>query len=109
MAVVTIHAPRTQYALHVAIVSRPPNMVHHFVAAVFDNSCANFGSECFQCLIPGCTLPLAFAALACTLQRIENALRVIDLVNGSRSLRTIATAAARMIGIALKFLDTPGL
>ena len=97
VAVVPIHAPRAQHALHVAVVSWAPDVVHHLVAAVFDNGGANFGGEGVQRLVPGRALPLALAALARALQGIEDALRVVDLVDGGRAFGAVAPAAAGMV------------
>src|SRR5579863_8944801 len=80
MAVVTIHTPGSQHTLHVAIMPWPSNMVHHLVASPLDNCATNFCGEGIQHFVPGRALPLPLAALACALQRIQDALRVVDLV-----------------------------
>src|SRR5438270_14065684 len=98
MAVVPIDAPRAEDTFHVAIVPRPPDVIHHLVAPIFDNGDADFGGEGVQHLVPGGALPLAFAALPGTLQGIENASGVVDLVDGGRSLGAVTPATARMIG-----------
>src|SRR5258708_5242850 len=106
VAVVSIYAPGASHTLHITTVSRSPDMIHHLVATPLDDSCANFAGECFQYLVPRGTLPFSFTAFACAFQRVEDALRVIDLVDSSRSLGAVAPAAARVIGIALEFFDT---
>src|SRR5260370_41359004 len=80
-------------------------MIHHLVATPLDDSCANFAGECFQYLVPRGTLPFAFTAFACAFQRVEDALRVIDLVDSSGSLSAVAPAPAGGIGIAFEFFD----
>ncbi len=109
MAVVPIHAPRAQHALHVAIVSRSPDVVHHLVAAVLTNGGAYFGGESVQRLVPRRALPLALAALARALQGIQYALWIVDLVDGGRAFGAVAPATARMVRVALKLLDSPAL
>src|SRR6266566_2129731 len=106
VTVVPVYTPGTQHALHVAIVPRSPDVIHDLVTMVLDNGCADFGGEGVQHLIPGGALPLTLAALACAFQGIEDALRVIDLVDGSRSLGAVASATAWMIRVALEFFDT---
>src|SRR5579859_5360843 len=104
-----IHAPRAQHALHVAIVARSPDVVHHLVAAIFHNSGANRTGEGVQRLVPGRALPFALSALASALQGIENALRVVDLVDGRRAFGAVAPATAGVVGIAFELFDTPAL
>src|SRR5260370_36706544 len=84
-------------------------MIHLLVATPLDNSCANFAGECFQYLVPRGTLPFSFTAFACAFQRVEDALRVITLVDSSRSLGAVAPPAARVIGIAPEFFATARL
>src|SRR5713226_788183 len=105
MAIVTIHAPRPQHALHVTIVSRSANVVHDFIAAILNNGGPNFAGEGIQHLIPRSTLPLALSTLACTFEGIEDAFGVVDLVDGGGTLGTAAPAAPWVIGIALEFFD----
>ncbi len=109
MAVVSIHAPRTQHALHVTIVSGPPHVVHHLVASPFDDGSTNFGGKGIQHFIPANALPLALAALTRALQGIQNALWIVDLVDGGRAFGAVAPTTARMIGVALQLLDAARL
>src|SRR6266568_7022970 len=107
MTVVSIDTPGPQYTLHIAIVSRSPHMIHHFVTTTLNNGGANFSGKRIQHLIPCGTLPSAFAALALPFERIQNAFRVIDLVDGGWSFRAVTPATTRMIGITLKAFDAP--
>src|SRR6516162_6555855 len=103
MTVMPIYAPCAKHALHIAIVARASNMIHNLVATVFDDGSAYFGSESVQHLVPGGAIPFPLATFATTFQRVENAFRVIDLVDGSRAFGAVASPAARVIGVALEF------
>src|SRR5262249_55092481 len=65
----------------------------------------NASTQIIQDLVPGYALPLTFAAFASTPQWIKNALRIIHLVDGCRSLGTVAAPASRMRGVSFEFLD----
>src|SRR5262249_52493450 len=54
--------------------------------------------------IPGHALPLPFTALSGTPQRIKDALRIIDLIDGGWAFGAVASATAGMRRIALKLL-----
>src|SRR5437762_4433216 len=108
MTVMPIYAPGAKHTLHIAIVTRAPDMIHDLVTTVFDDSCADFGGECIQYLIPGSAFPFALSTFATTFQRVEDAFRIIDLVDGSRAFSAVASPAAGVIGIALEFFDTTG-
>src|SRR5947208_8823918 len=89
--------------------SRPTHVIHHLVATVLNDGGPNFAGKGFQYLVPGRAFPLALSTLACASERIQNAFGVIDLVDRSRSLGTVAPSTAGMIGVALKFFDSSGL
>src|SRR5215472_6936075 len=101
----SIDTPCAQHTLHVAIVPRSPDMIHHLVATVLNNCFADFVGESIKDFVPGGTLPLALSAFAYTFQRIEDTLRVIDLVDRGGTLSTVTAATAGMIGVAFKFFD----
>src|ERR1051326_3105681 len=105
MAVVPIYPPGPEHSLHVAIMAGPPNMIHHLVASPFDNRGTNCCGEGIQDLVPRRALPLALAALARALQRIENALWIVDLVDRRRPFGAVTPATAWVVGIALQLLD----
>src|SRR6266516_8196864 len=106
MTVMPIYAPGAQDTLHIAIVAWAPDMIHDLVATVFDDGCADFSSECVQYLIPRGAIPFALATFPRTFQRVEDAFRIVDLVDGSRAFGTIASPTAWVIGVALEFFDT---
>ncbi len=66
---------------------------------------AHLGADFLQRFVPGDALPFAFAPFADALERVEDALRIVNLVVGGRAFGAVAAAAAGMGGVALKFLD----
>src|SRR6266699_4902001 len=100
VAVVAVYTPRAQHALHIAVMTGSPDMVHHLVAPAFHDSGANPGGKGLQRLVPRRALPPALAALPCSFQRIENALWIVHLVDGSRAFGAISPPAPGMIGVA---------
>src|SRR5438876_3207263 len=85
------------------------DVVDDFVAAAFDERLADARGEVVEHLVPGDALPFGFAAIADALERIKDALGVVDLIESRGPLGTIAAAAARMGGVALEFADAVGL
>src|SRR5581483_872676 len=102
VAIMPIDTPCSQHTLHVAVMSRSPHMVHHLIAAIFHDSGANFRRKGIKHFIPTRALPFALTALASTLEWIENAFGIVDLIDGGWPLRAVAPSTTRMIGIALK-------
>src|SRR5207248_828103 len=101
-----IYTPGAEHTLHVAIVPGATNMIHDLVATAFDDGCTYFGGECVQDFVPGGALPFPLTTFARTFQGIEDAFRIIDLVDGSRAFGAVASSAAWMIGIAFEFFDS---
>src|SRR5713101_6198120 len=85
------------------------HMIDDFVAPPLNQSRANPRSKVVEHLVPGDSLPFALAAFPGALEWIENTLGIVDLVEGRRAFSAIASAAARMRGIALEFADAAGL
>src|SRR6185437_7190851 len=107
VAVVAINAPGVQHALVVdQFMTRPPNVVHDLIFTAFRERFADATTQIIEHFVPGRALPFAFAALACATERVENAFRIIYLVDRRRAFGAVAAAAAGMRWIALKFLDT---
>src|SRR4029077_1988158 len=61
--------------------------------------------DVFEHLVPADALPLAPAPRPDALHRVANALRVLDLVQGRRTLRAVPPAAPRMLRVPLELLD----
>src|SRR6185503_16430256 len=56
-------------------------------------------------LVPRDALPAVLAALPGALQRVEDAVGIVDLVEGRRPLRAVAPARARVLGVALELTN----
>ena len=105
VAIVSVNTPRVQHALVVyKLMARTPNVIHDFVLASFPQSQPNAGSEVVENFIPADAFPFSFSALAGSPQGIQNAFRIVDLVDGRRALGAIAAAAAGVRRIAFKLL-----
>src|SRR6266404_4434521 len=110
VAVVAVDAPRVEDALEVdQLVARPPQMVHHFLLPALDQRVPDAPADVVEHRVPGHALPLALAASGRAPQRIEDALRIRDLVEGRRALGAVAAPAPRMHRVALELVDLEGL
>ncbi len=105
--VVPVDAPRLQRPLHDEVVSRAPNVVHDFFAAPFLKRFANARAKSFQHFIPRSARPLPCSARPAALHRIQHAIRIVNLVDGRRTLGAQPPAARRMHGIAFELGDLP--
>src|SRR4029453_1108973 len=75
------------------------------VRPLLDDRLADAPGDVRECLVPGHALPAVLAALARPLQRIEDAIRVVHLVERRRPLRAVAARRARVLGVALDLAD----
>src|SRR2546421_7143945 len=106
---VAIDAPGLQHALHVAVLARAADVVHHLRLAVFHDGRTDPGRDGVERLVPGAALPAPLAAPAGPLERVEDAVRVVDLVERGRPLGAGAAAAAGMDRVALELLHLQGV
>ena len=97
MTVVSIDAPRFKHTIHGPFMTRSTDMIHDFILTAFAHRTRNSRSNIFQHFMPINAGPFPFAAFSRTLQWIQNAFRIFDLIDGRGSFRTIFPAAARMI------------
>ena len=109
MAVVPIDVPCLQHPIHISFMTRPPYMVCNFIIAALLQRLAYTSCNVVQHFIPGHPFPVARSAFALPLERIEDTIRIRDLVDGSRAFGTVATTAARVVRIALKLAHRIGL
>src|SRR5439155_10953345 len=100
--VMTVDAPRRENSFRETIFPRPPDVIHDLVAAIFYDGFAYARSDRVEHFVPTDTFPFTFAAFASALQRIKNAIRIGNLIECSRTLRAIASAAARVLRIAFE-------
>src|SRR5260221_13308944 len=92
----TINAPGTQHAFHVAVMAGTTYVIHNLVTAILDNRSANFTGKGLQYLVPAGALPFSFAALTRSFKGIQDARGVIHLVDGGCTFSTIVSTAVRM-------------
>src|ERR1041384_1953846 len=85
------------------------NVIHDFVAPLFQQRFSYAAGNVIESLIPGDALPLSGAALADALQRITNPLGIIDLIECRGSLGAISAPTAGMLRIPLETPDTSGV
>ena len=103
VAVVGIDAPGVHDALVIEeLMSGAPHVVHDLVAAVLLEGLPDPSGQIVQHFVPGHAFPLAAAALSRPFHGVEDAFRVIHLVDGGRALGAVPAAAARMFRIALE-------
>ena len=109
VAVVTIYIPGLQYAVHIAFMARPAHVVGDLVVAAFLEGFPHAAGDVLQGFFPTNAFPFAVAAFAGSFQRVQDAIRIIDLVNGGRPFGAVAPPAARMVRVAFKLADLPGI
>ena len=108
MAVVPINPPCLQDPVGVSLVTRAPNVVDHPVLGPGLEGIPNLGRDLIQGLVPGNPLPTALPSGTDPLHRVEDPLRVVDLVDGCRALGAVPAPATRVMGVPLEFCDLPG-
>src|SRR6266403_1867313 len=106
VAVVTVDPPRVKHALQVdELVPGPAQVIHDFLGPTLDEGLPNAAGDIVERVVPGHALPLPGTPGALAAHRVEDALGILDLIQGGRALGAVATAAARMHGVALELLD----
>src|SRR5215468_1994288 len=103
MRVMTIDAPRRQYPFRESIFARPTHVIHDLLPPVFQDRFANTRCHVVKYLVPADLLPLSGPTFSYSFQRMENAIRIVDLIERCRPFRTIAPPGSGMLRIALKF------
>src|SRR5207302_10114739 len=101
----SVDPPGLQRPIHDEVVAGTPHVIHDFITASLLDCSANTAAQLFQNFGPGGSRPLACSARATALHRVENAVRVVNLVDGGRAFGTQAAAAGRMLGIAFELID----
>ena len=105
MAVVAVDAPGLQDAIDVAVVAGTAYVIHDLGEAAFDDRFANARCQRVEHLVPRRALELAAPARPLPLHRVEDAVRVLDLVDRRGALGAVATARTRVVGVAFDLLD----
>ena len=101
----TVHAPRGKNAFRESILTGSPDVIHDFIATIFDDRFPNSGGKIIEHFIPTDAFPFAFAAFSRALQRIKNAIRIVDLIERRRTFGAIASARSRILRIAFELLN----
>src|SRR5882762_5127482 len=84
MRVVTVDSPGGEDSFCKTILPRSSDVIHDLVAAVLDDRFANARREIIQSPVPGDLFPFAFTAFAHALERIKNAIGILNLVECCR-------------------------
>ncbi|MEJ7722313.1 MAG: hypothetical protein WKF58_18615 [Ilumatobacteraceae bacterium] len=109
VAVVPVDAPRLEHAVGVTVLSGSTDVVHHLVVAILGDRRADAAADLVEGLVPRDALPPAAAALADALQRVQDPLGIVHLVEGRRALGAVAATAGGMLGVALDLGDLAAL
>src|SRR6185503_954200 len=97
--------PRLHDAIREPVLTGPAHVVHQLFSSSLDDGLADARAKLVEHLVPRHALPLAAAARAHAPQRIENAIRILELVRRDDALRARAAAAAGVHGIAFDLPD----
>ena len=109
VGVVAVDAPGEQHALDEAILAVAADVVHHLVVAALLDRLADPPGDVIEGVIPGHALELRGAAWAGPLERVEDALGILGLVDRRRALGAIAPTGSGMGRVALDLDDLFGL
>ena len=107
--VVAVDAPAGQHPLGVPVLAGPADVDHDLVVPLLGDRGADPGRERVQRLVPADPLPPAAAARAGAFHRVQDPVRVGDLVDRRRALGAVAPARAGMLGVALELAHLPGV
>ncbi len=105
MRIVAVDAPGLERAIHDEVVAGAADVVHDLFAAILLKRFAHARADGFKHFIPTGARPLAGTAGAGALHGIEDAIGIVNLIDGRGAFGAEAAAAGRMFGIALEFLD----
>ena len=89
MRVMAIDTPGGQDALGITILARAANVVHDFVVTAFLERSPKAAGNITECLIPGDLLPFPLATFSRPFQGVENAIRIVDLVECGWALSAV--------------------
>jgi hypothetical protein len=88
---VAVHAPGGEYAFGETILPRAPDVIHDFIPTILDDRFPNPGRNIIKRRVPGGAFPFAFAAFAGALERIKNAIGIVDLIERRRTFGAVAS------------------
>ena len=105
MAVVSIHTPCLEHTVHIAVVTGATDVIHHLSASVLLQRGSYARSQRIKHFVPVSAFPLTRATSSGAFHGVENALRIVHLVDGRRTLGAIPAAASGMRRIAFELAD----
>src|SRR5271157_432289 len=108
MRVVAVDAPGLQRALHDEVISGPTNVIHHLFPTAFLNCLSDAPSKGFNHLAPGSPRPLPRSPRTNSFHRIQDAIRIVNLIDDGWPFGAHSTATRRMLRISFKLRDLPG-
>src|SRR5512139_351634 len=100
----TIHSPCLHDAIGIPVFARTPNVIDNAIGSA-QFALAHFLRDFDQGLLPTNAFPFAFTAFANSLQWIQNALRIINLIVRRGSLGAVSSPAARVNRITFELAD----
>ena len=107
--VVAVDAPAAQHPFGIPVLTWPAEVHHDLVAPSLGQRGPDPGRQHVQGLVPADPLPSAAASRPGPLHRVQDPVRVGDLVERGRALGAVAAARAGMLGVALELAHLPGL
>ena len=105
MRVVAIYGPRGQHALGVSVLTGAPDVVHDLLVTLLLHRPTDARGDVVQGIVPRHPLPLPFPAGTRPFERIQDAIRVGDLVDGRGSLGAVAPPGTGVLGVSLELAD----
>ena len=109
VGVVSVESPGVDHAIHIPLVPGSTDVVGDLVLPVVLDGLTHLACDVVECVAPGDARPLAAPARSVALERIQDALGIVHLVDRCRPLRAVPTAAPRMFGVALDLPDLAAL
>src|ERR1044071_5521971 len=105
MRVVSVDAPSGENPFGESIFAGTPDVIHDLALAIFDDGFPNSRREIVEHIIPTNAFPIPRTALTGSLQRIKNAIRIVDLIERRRPFSAVTSTASRILGIAFELLN----
>ncbi len=109
VGVVSVDSPCVQDALHVTVVAGSTHVVEDLVVAAFTKGRADPPSDLGEGLFPIDALPLALTTSTGALERVQDPVCIMDLVDRGGTLRAVASPASGMMRVAFEFGDLAGV
>src|SRR5262245_33570369 len=109
VAVVSVDAPRLEDPVRVSVFSRAADVIHDLVPTIFDDGFPDAAGNVLERLLPRDLTPLAGPAISVALERVQDAVGILQLVRCDDALCAGPAAAAGMDRIAFDLPDREAL